>query len=234
MAITLKSSASCGDIIYSLPLARQLHEQTGEEVIYLIHHDSPHSRLRTVNTYRSLRTLLERQSYIKECLPYAGQTVTYDLDKFRKHKDFKNTPIWLNHFESHGIKPLSGAFRKWIEVDEGIVTHEAVYSETKRYRNYKTNFKKMAIQHKILSAQHKGKAVFVGTEAEYIAFGTILPHAQTYCLLDVANMLNQSYNVYCNQSAVLTIAQGLSHEGIHLAKDWGFNNTVFGSEIILN
>ena len=228
MAITLKSSASCGDIIYSMPLARYLHETTKEDIIYLIDSNTHHAKNREVNTFDMLETLLLRQDYIYGVYRYIDQKIDYNLDQFRKCKNFRNTPIWINHFQSQGIPPKRAYFRKWIDVGESIITHHAVFSETKRYRNYGFN---LAEESKISSKF--GKVVFCGTDSEYERFNSDIPHAQTYNLLDVANLINQSEAVYCNQSAILTIAQGLFHNKICLAKDKSFNNTVFGFEIIM-
>jgi hypothetical protein len=228
MAITLKSSASCGDIIYSMPLARYLHETTKENIIYLIDSNTHHAKNREVNTFDMLETLLLRQDYIYGVYKYKNQKIDYNLDQFRKCKNFRNTPIWINHFQSQNIQPKPEYFRKWIDVGGSIVTHHAVFSETKRYRNYGFD---LAGESSISSKF--GKTVFCGTDSEYENFKSEIPHAQTYNLLDVANLINQSSNLYCNQSAILTIAQGLAHKSIYLAKDKSFNNTVFGNEKIL-
>ena len=222
--IDIKISKSCGDIIYSLPSIKALCRVLEVKAHYYI----GQSRYTNLDVFNAVRKLLEEQSYIEGVYRLASKG--YDID-------FDNVKVNI-------INQLPAQFHKAVEQQSGVILHLDIsnpwltvepskssnfdlYNVTGRYNNYEFDFNK----HILLN---KNKAYFVGTAKEYANYSSHdIEHLYTADLYEVARLIKSANNVYCNQSSILTIAQGLNHPNIYLAKDKRFTSVVLNKEKIL-
>jgi hypothetical protein len=220
--ITFKCSASCGDIVYSLIAVKELCKRLNAKAVYYIYHNDPvYSTKRSVNTYKMLKRLLEHQSYIESCREYDGGRVDYDLDLFRKSKrSFANNPLPLRFFDAVGLAEFEGWQEPWLEKPSYSIHSPVNYlNVTERYNDYDVDFRE------VLPLEN---AYFLGTEKEHEKF-VEYPRYLTDDLYQCAQFLASAKALYCNQSALLTIAQGMGVQ-VYLAKDRRFNSTIVGNK----
>ena len=218
--IKVKCSASCGDIVYSLIAVKQLSKKHNAKVTYYIHHNDGHySKHRSVNTYEQLKRLLEYQDYISECLPYTGGQLDYDLDKFRRVPlPFATTPLPWKFLDAVGLERFHGWDAPWLKPMQTHFFHgKKVLNVTTRYQNYSVDFRTLC---------NVKDTIFIGLENEHKRY----PEFEAWVhndLYDIATTLAGAKALYCNQSVLLTLAQGLGITS-YLAKDNKFNNTLVG------
>lgn len=225
--MTFKCSASCGDIIYTLPAVKQIAEQTGERATYYIDHKT-YSFRQTVNTYKALGQLLQYQKYIKECLPWNGEKVDFDFDKFRGIK-YKSIPMPMAMANAIGLKDVDYN-TPWLTFPmPPTPRNHVLFACTNRYKKHGIDMIHLAQE---LSA--KENVFFVGTDDEYAAFKHLhIDRIKYPSLLHVALHVRDSKTIICNQTAILTIAQAINHPNIQLAWEKSFQNVRLGKENIL-
>lgn len=199
--------ASCGDVIYSIPLLKKL----GVETLHL-----RQTRYKTESTFRALERLVDRQGIT--LLDSAPQRVDYDLTRFRKHPNFITTHLIQNYFDTFNQGTFE--YRKWLDVIE--YSHHftkpfVCVNITDRYRD---NFD---WQRKIDELSEYYVVYFIGLMQEWkYANCQYIP---TQDLYDVSKIFANPYFValYCNPSACLTIAQGMDKK-VYLREDVRIKN----------
>jgi len=209
MPKTFKHSGDLGDIIYSLPTVRAL----GGGVLFLdpnggqgIIPHLPRTRLNAA-LIQSIRPLLVRQPYIQDVLPWAGEPIDYDLDKFRDTDTPKN--ISDVHLEAFGL-PSSERDRAWLSVDDPITIpgRQLVINRTVRFQSNHTFWENFMFG-------YKNECVFVGLPKEHeifvYTFEVDIPYYPTPDVLTLARVIAGSAQLIANQSLCHAIAQGLQH-----------------------
>ena len=223
-----KASLSCGDMIYSLLTVKALCKALNSEAVYYIE-QTPHNR--TFDTLEACRRLFEFQPYIKKCERWRNEYIdVIDFDKWRGKYEY-NVPIPLQ-LAATAQRQINTKFsvdisEAWLQCPFNDLSIYSIFANTERYQNFSFDFHKQILLSK--------KALFIGTEQEYKRYSTHnnIKRYDTKDLLSVAMAIQHAKEIYCNQSAALTIAQGLNKEGLFLAKDKGFNSTILGKETIL-
>ena len=220
--LTFKCSASCGDMIYSLMVVKQICERLKKKAVYYIENDNRFAKARKIDTLQSCKRLFEAQSYIDSCKKYEGQGVDYDLDLFRKQPEpFHKYPLpnrFFNALQEFIPKP----FEPWLIIESMMQSHDVLLNHTCSYNYHRVDFNNLIKDKDV---------IFIGTKEEANRYPDMV-YLPTTDLYAVAQLIKSTMALYCNQSACLTIAQGLGHP-VFLAKDNRYNNTVLGLETLL-
>lgn len=227
--IHFKASLSCGDMIYSLLTVKALCKALDSKAVYYIK-QTPHNT--SFDTLDACKRLFLEQDYILDCVRWSNETLdVIDFDKWRGNYEY-NTPIPLQ-LAATAQRQINTKFsvdytERWLRVfSKGYKDNYTVIANTTRYQKFAFDFHKQIL----LSNQ----CLFIGNELEYKRYETHvnIERYRSPCLLLAAYVIAGCKEIYCNQSAVLTIAQGLNKRPLYLAKDRGFNSTILGKETIL-
>src|SRR6188508_2714741 len=106
---TFKHSGDIGDLIYALPTIRAL----GGGFLYLAKSDFTRVPM-MAGSKANIESLLLAQSYIKGLALWMGESIDYDLDKFREEWDTRDN-IAEQHLKTFGL-PVSEVEEPWLEV----------------------------------------------------------------------------------------------------------------------
>ncbi len=196
---TFRHSGKAGDLIYSLPTLKAL----GGGILYV-----PENTHESAGLFSNVRRLIEAQGI--ECREYPsnygyqqlapGIGIDYDLDKGR------NEPL---KGRTHCIDWYAKAFnvtvnkRHWLKVTP-LVKGYRLISLTPRHRQNNTfDWKTVPIHN---------NTFFIGTYDEWKEWCKLygyLPYWSTRDLMELAEVIAGASEVFCNQSAVLVLCQGL-------------------------
>ena len=225
--LTFKASMGCGDMIYSLCVVKAICEKENAIGVYYIEQ----SKYTSLDTYQACKRLFEHQDYIQSCERYHKQGVHYNFDRARPIDTQK--PIISQFADLFGI-----------EVDYMKPWLKGIYYETGLYRfcNITPRYDQINVSGFLNIASN---CIFLGTEDDYDYYNkrfvydtnrlfheNHIENLATLDLFEVYKLLSNCEYLVCNQSAILTIAQGLN-KSVYLAKDKRFNNTVLGKETII-
>lgn len=192
--IIYSHSGGHGDICYSLAAVKRI----GKGMFKTTFEDKYH---------RNIKPLLEAQPYISECLPINSQAiVTHNLDLFRVTDGIGKVPLILNHFRAFGIKEDNWN-EAWLTVPEKqfIKGKYALVNVTPRYTAEGFDWEK-----ELTYLKSKYKQIFyVGYEQDMVGSFESLEYFRCDNALELAQVIQGSQVISCNQSFALTIAQGL-------------------------
>lgn len=212
---TFRHGGKKGDVIFSLPTIREL----GGGIVCL-----PENTPDDCNgLYSGMKDLLLLQPYITSVREYpsgypymvhaVGFETDYDLDLARLQPKKGVIHIVKRYLDAFGVT-LPNWKDPWLFVDgvpgpvsgEYVVinyTGRHIYNEQMQMRS-KVDWKKVV-------QSIKEKVFFVGTKEEHRNFESfaVIDHLPTNNMLEVARIVRDAKAVYCNQSSVLAIAQGL-------------------------
>jgi hypothetical protein len=212
--INVLHNGNAGDIIYSLPLVKKLHELSGKPVNLVLKINEP---LTIGNGYEhplgsvmlnekmvaSLRPLLATQSYISDIPVFDQHQIHLDLTLFRKAgfaTDKGNIARW--NFFTTGITP--DLTSPWLKVKPDKNFAECiVLARSSRYNNALVDYSFLA------GYKH---LVFVGVESEYKEMKKSIPHLkwrQVSDFLELAEIIAGCKLFIGNQSFPYSIAEGL-------------------------
>lgn len=214
--LTFRHGGKKGDCIFSLPAIREL----GGGILYLPENtpDDCH------DLYSGLKDLLMLQPYIKEVreypsgLPYMelapGMHIDYDLDLARLQPKKGVIHIVKRYLDHFGVT-LPNWKDPWLVVDDvpAPVSGEYVVINYTGRHIYNEQMKmKSKVDWKKVVESIKEKVFFVGTIEEHRRFEAfaVVDHLPTNNMLEVARIVRDAKAVYCNQSSVLSLCQGLS------------------------
>lgn len=192
---SFKHSGKIGDLIYSLPLVRQL----GGGALYLC----PNEFLSfSVETCHWLLPLLEEQPCINEVKIWNGEPVVWDLDQFRYDPFTWRTNIVKQHFDAFKVdqKQPNDA---WLTIDADKPHGRAVFSRSLR-RTQIPGF--WQFFHNLFP-----DAMFVGTRAEHEAMERLIgpiEYEETVDALELAKVIAGAPCFVGNQSGPYAIAEG--------------------------
>lgn len=204
-----KHSGKMGDIIYSLPVIRRL--------------GGGHMRINVnggefatidVAAYKSLKPLLEAQSYIKSVEIYSGEPIDHDLDGFRRFIPWKGCNLVDCYYHAVGLEPdVRNHTSPWLEVPamEPAVTASVVVSRTNRYLGDRAEITPIYQQ---LFLQGLGEhGVFIGFAEEHERFQTLcsqeLPLYTPVDSLELAATVSRARLWVGNENFVGAVAEGL-------------------------
>lgn len=173
----------------------------------------------TVDNYESLKLLLSIQDYIEEVIPYEKslhihewEHIDYNInfDNFRYVNNLMSKHLIQSHLESLSLNFEDWRTTPWIKFENEIYINESyvVINRTHRYRNPKADWIN------VLQNFVNVKKIFVGMKNEYEdfinTFGKVCEYYPTDNLYKTTSLIRYSKALLCNQSACLTIAQGLN------------------------
>ena len=192
-----------GDIIYALPAVRSL----GGGKLWL--HDWACETLMemTPAAVGVIRPLLLAQPYITEvnwCQQRPAAAVDLSAFRSRSNRFARSLPLTRQVLRCCGL-PEQLDVEPWLRVDFAVARAPVVMARSGRYQN--PNFPwREAVQ------MYRGKAVFLGTQAEHRVFvdefGAV-PWARTADFMEAARIIAGARLFVGNQSALRAIAEGL-------------------------
>jgi hypothetical protein len=203
----VKHSGNAGDIIYSLNTIKAI----GEQVILFLNLDQPAKYAPgfthplgnvMLNSYmfNNLKPLLKSLDFIYDVLPYNGQKVDYDLDKFRE-SGFNLSAYDIKRWYEIVYPELACEVEEQIfEIDEPKNDY-LVINRTQRYNNSQ-------IDYTFLNEVENTK-VFVGTESEFKLMESKIEGLEYYKpkdFLDLAYFIDAGIFIG-NQSMCFAIAE---------------------------
>jgi hypothetical protein len=210
-------SGGIGDIVYSLYVLKKLYEETNKKFTFTMKRRNDYNN--SVDNYESLKLLLEIQDYIKEVIPYEKSLninewndIEYDInfDNFRYVNNLMSKHLIQSHLEFLNLSYGDWRTTSWIKFENEIYIEEPyiVINRTYRYRNQNANWIN------VLQNFVNIKKIFVGMKNEYNdfinTFGNVCEYYPTDNLYKTTSLIRYSKALLCNQSACLTIAQGLN------------------------
>jgi hypothetical protein len=221
---TFKHNGKIGDVLFSLPTIREL----GGGILYL-----PEQTPDGCNgLYSSLKDLLLQQPYIKEVreypsgLPYMELApeihIDYDLDRARMQPLKGVIHIVKRYMDAFGVNYPNWK-EPWLQVEQkpyewttwNIPDEYVIINYTGRHIINDQLKIKSSVNWKEVVKSIKKPAFFVGHKDEYRNFVNHfagIPFLQTDNILQVALLIKGAHSIYCNQSSVLSIAQGLGKQ----------------------
>lgn len=203
---TFKHSGDVGDIIYSLPAIRAM----GGGTLYLAKVETTRQMM-SDTIIDMLAPLLLAQSYIDRVLPYRGEAVYCDLDKFRPwwnaHPVY-GTSIASYHLQAFGLSD-DERDKSWIEVAQKPAA-KVVFHRSPRYWNQHFPWKKIV-------DRYRKESVFVGLPEEHnyftSKFGPV-PYRRTHDFLELASVIAGAKLYVGNQSMPYAIAESMKKNSI--------------------
>jgi len=208
--INLKHSGHLGDLVYALPILKELSEKSKcnlyinlNQTIGRNYFKHPTGNVMiTERSYQMFLPLLKAQSYINSVSKWNDEKIDIDLDFFRKlpvSMEFHSIR-WYYHIT--GIQPdMSLPF---LEVPpHPTIKNKIVVVRTFRGRN-------PLIDYSFLN--HYNDLLFLGTKAEYEEFTKDVPNIEFYDVSDfmeMAQIIKSSRFFVSNQTFSFAIAEGL-------------------------
>lgn len=223
---TASHSGDIGDIIYALPVMREL----GPVKLYITNRSNTRQNLLHDDKWSVLQKLLEAQSYIDEVIQDNSVKADYDFDKFRPlfftamkrdyvRAKFVNLTSW--QCIPFAVNP-SCQEKAWIEVEPNPVS-KYVFNRSPRYHNPDFPWQ-------LVYDAFAKDAVFLGLPEEYTDFVNNfgpLPFLETPDLFDAARIIKGSEWFFGNQSCLNAIAEAMKHNSVQ--EVWMRNpNCLFG------
>lgn len=212
--INLVHSGNAGDVIYSLPVVKKLHELTLAPINLLLKLDEPLELAEDMthplgnvmlnrNMAGNLATLLDSQPYINQTGIYDGQHVHLDLSMFRASGvDLGRGNIARWNFYTTGIH--ADLSEPWLEAEPmKEFSCSIVLARSTRYNN-------PLIDYSFLSAYKN--IVFVGVRSEYNRMKRAISGLQWHPVgdfLELARVIKGSKFFVGNQSFPFSVAEGL-------------------------
>ncbi|MGZ3763306.1 MAG: hypothetical protein ACXVB0_13820 [Mucilaginibacter sp.] len=212
--INLVHSGNAGDIIYSLPVVKKLHEMTSIPVNFMLKLNEPlevfpgdtHPLGKVMldqTMADNLKELLISQNYIHSTEIYSDQRIDLDLSSFRESGiELNNSNIARWNFYTTGIN--TDLSKPWLNVDARTEFSDSiVLARSSRYNN-------PLIDYSFLS-DYKN-IVFVGVRSEYDRMRKIIGGLHWHPVkdfLELAEVIKGSKLFIGNQSFPFSIAEAL-------------------------
>lgn len=220
MSKVAATSGGFGDIVYAIPIMRELKIKTVyvKENWYVHPEHSLYSGIKTLLEHEGFNVLPTKGGY--DPMKYEhGLKFDYDLDSFRKMsgRGFVHIQKNMRMFFNLELKPFS----PWLSLPVSDYGYSVIHL-TERWRE-----NSLVEWEHVLSGINQ-KVYFIGFQYEWLDFqikyGDI-EWKQCYDILDMAKFISGASAVYCNQSVALTLAQGLGKK-YFLDKKPGKTNTL--------
>jgi len=211
--VVVKHSGNAGDIVYSLPVAKEISKLTNKKVIYSLNPDVP-IRLDFPDSHPlggvmlngtmidMLSPLLYAQDYIESVCEFDGGLVDIDFDFFRSLKIPCNNNIarWCSYITAVAPK----LYEPWLSVTPDERYRGAIIvARSSRYRNRSISYS---------SLNYLEEVWFIGVESEYRDMLQVVPKLKW---LKVVNFLEMARAIaacrffFGNQSFPYSVAEAL-------------------------
>lgn len=211
--VNLVHNGHTGDIIYSLPTAKEICRITGAPVNFYLnigypsvlkaHHKHPSgSVMLSRDVAKLLIPLIASQPYINICEIYEEQRVDLNLSKIRElgiFLDKGSISRWYNYLS--GLYPSTSCPWIFVEPDQ-VYSDKIVIARSHRYRN-------PYIDYRFLS-KYKN-VMFVGLESEYLEIRDKIRGIRWQPVndfLELARIISGSMLFIGNQSFPFAVAEG--------------------------
>jgi hypothetical protein len=223
MGLAFKHSGRLGDIIYSLPLVKQLAEEKGEAADFFVPSDTPANL--TGNVYHPGGSLMVSEALFKFVRPLLAAQPYIRSASFVPTSDIPSSAINLDAFRTSGLNLgagcIQGWYRKvfgvafpleavWLTVPAGSTPKQSdvpavVVNRTTRYCNTSINYQ-------VLDAV--GQIGFIGLDYELQEFVTRFHlrnvlHLKPKDALEMAQIMVRAKVFVGNQSFCFSVAEGL-------------------------
>lgn len=190
--ITASCSGGNGDIVYSIPIMREL----GVQKVYLFD-----------QFYDMMHRLVEHAGFETERFT-VQPVVDYNMDSFRQQPRRNKNHIMLSMRNQFGLPHKE--YEPWLKVEPREINFEySVIHLTPRWReNSKVDWGR------VWSSIH-GRSFFIGLEQEWKSFCDnygIAYWLPTNDIYEMAKVISGAQRVYCNQSVSLALAQAMGKE----------------------
>lgn len=201
-----------GDLISSLPTVRAL----GGGVMVIRPAQFTRVPL-TPDRWNGIDLLLKQQDYITDVEPFRGQTIDYDLNRFRitmtavlRRGEGKATNLADWHLQTFG-QPTTWRDVQWLAVEPNRVARVVINRTGANRPPHHIYHNRLFPWRRVMAAYGKD-AVFIGTEPEYQEFTDVcgdVPYHKTENLLEAARVIEGADLFIGNQSSCLWLAHGL-------------------------
>jgi hypothetical protein len=217
---TFKHSGNLGDIIYALPTIMAL----GGGVLYiasgayppLISDEAPHPYPVSSEAVDQMVALLKNQPYLQDVRPYQGETIDYDLDRFREHV-VHDPALWRVHLAYWHLRTFHVPFdlcQPWLfnmtpnRINDIVVTYSAINATHSVLSNWR------ALE------DYLDKCIFLGFENEYDEFkkytGLEINFFKVKNIVDLARIIKGSRLFIGNQCFGFALAEAMKHPRVLL------------------
>lgn len=214
---TFKHSGDIGDIIYSLPTVRALgggvlylDPTGGIDDEYIQKHTLDKKTKFSIEGINFLIPLLKIQPYLKDVRVWAGEEVTYNLNKFRENLN-SVTNLCECHLKTFNYS-VNEASNAWIFVDDAIKLKKPhIIARSPRYQG---NHGFFYFNRPLVSDY--GTFVGLPKEHEYFewTFGISVDYFPTEDALHLAKVIKGCETILANGSVPMALAIGLGHKNI--------------------
>jgi hypothetical protein len=207
---TYQCTGDLGDIIYCLPVIRQL----GGGVL-LLKSEPKVTRPLNQQLFDSLESIIRHQEYIKAVQWSRGERVDHDFTHFRQHYSPLRT-LAETQGRFFGVKGIE-TWRPWLAAPAPILHGRPVIARSARYRNAQW----AQIWPEVLLKYPN--PLFIGLPEECAEFCErfgYVEHAPTKTFAEVANLIAGSSMFIGNQSSPYAIAEGLKSNCIQETHHW--------------
>ena len=192
--IVYSHSGGHGDMIYSLAVCKRIGAG-----LYKTNFDDVY--------YQNIKPLIEEQPYIIEVLSRnSNETITHNLDDFRNMQGLGEVSLLKNHLRAFNLSEDNWN-DTWLTITpKRLIEGEyALVNVTPRYPA--SGFDWQA-EIDYLKSNYK-QVFYVGYKEDMTPPFDSLEYFKTNNALELAQLINEAEVISCNQSFVLTIAQGL-------------------------
>lgn len=196
-------SGDMGDVLFALPTIKA----KGGGTLYLFDTPGKTAHGMTQAKADSLRSLLIQQPYIKDVIFCPQGHEDQALNGFRHHfRPYRNLADM--HLATHALGPEHRA-KAWLQVEPKQVAPVVIHRSPRYQNNY--------MPWRRIVEQYKGKAVMIGSPAEWERFVSQfghVPYYRTANMLELAQVIAGA-KLYCgNQSSPEAVAEGLKQNKI--------------------
>jgi len=212
---TFKHSGNFGDIIYALPTIIAL----GGGILYiasgdyppLIRAGAPPPFPLSSESVHQIAALLKNQPYLRDVRPYDGETVDYDLDRFRDYV-VNDRALWKVHLAHWHLRSFQVRFdlcQPWLfniipnPVNNIVVMFSVKNASPSGFFNWK------ALE------DYPDQCIFLGFENEYDEFkkytGLDINYLMVKNIVELARIIKGSRLFVGNQCFGFALAEAMKH-----------------------
>lgn len=196
---TFKHNGNLGDIIFSLPTIIAL----GGGALYIGRYpQGVEARPFNDDMISQIIELLKTQSYLRDVARHNGESIDYDLNKFREiFSCYDHIVNW--HLKAFGV--TFDTAKPWLENIEPKHINNIVVNNTFRDRDVPLDWDALK--------GYEEQCVFVGLEHEYKRFGKVMalniPWHPTPSILELARVIKGARLFIGNQSLGFALAEAM-------------------------
>ena len=208
---TFKHSGNAGDLIYALPMIKELAGSQGASLRLALNVPISNKHLRhplgnvmlNQGSFDLLAGLLAAQDYLQEVRVHEGEAVDFDLDVIRR-APLPHDRLGISHWYGYFLGLAPDLSRPWLSVEPDVSTRDTVLlARSGRYRNTHLDFRFL---------DSVPDLAFVGLPEEYEDMRRQLPNLRWLPVADfheLARLIAGCRLFIGNQSFPFSLAEGL-------------------------